>query len=130
MIRFWSRRRPRASRASACAPNASTPFLNWINALGPHIGLSPTADGARQALAAGDVTDARIHMRLPAQAPSLSSIHRHAGTMSITPAGVSARSVSYSVTTVAALTPIPRIAASAPRSSRARVAASLSEAQT
>jgi hypothetical protein len=38
MIRVWSRRSPRASRAFARALDASTPFFNWINALGPRVG--------------------------------------------------------------------------------------------
>jgi hypothetical protein len=38
MIRFWSRRPEKSSRAFAQALDASTPFFNWINALGPRIG--------------------------------------------------------------------------------------------
>jgi DinB family protein len=38
MIRFWSRRPERYSRAFARMLDASTPVFNWINALGPHLG--------------------------------------------------------------------------------------------
>jgi DinB superfamily len=38
MIRFWSRRSRRSSRAFGRALDFSTPFFNWVNALGPRVG--------------------------------------------------------------------------------------------